>query len=111
MRWLILSIALGLLAAAACTYTSAYTTRNSTYHSVGGVMSAADFAAARQGCDERLGDVQHGYEPSAAYKQCMMAQGWQHDCTIPPDAYPDPHHACRPCRNFLFLGVMGRECG
>ncbi|MBV8190681.1 MAG: hypothetical protein JO339_25800 [Alphaproteobacteria bacterium] len=111
MRRLILSITLGLLAAAACTYTSAYTTRNSTYHSVGGVLSADDFASARKGCDERLGDVQHGYEPSAAYKQCMLAQGWQLDCTIPPDAYPDPHNACRPCRNFLVLGVMGRECG
>jgi hypothetical protein len=111
MKSWILPIGLGLLAAAACSYTSVYTARNSAYHSVGGALSGDDFATARHSCDDRLGDVKHGYEPSADYKQCMMAQGWQHDCTIPPDAYPDPHNVCRACRNFVFLGVTGSECG
>ena len=82
MRRVTFSIALGLLAGAACTYTSAFTARNSTYHSVGGVLSSADFAAARQGCDDKLGDVKHGYEPSAAYKQCSAT------CEL---SRPNPH--------------------
>ena len=113
MRWLILSIALGLLAGAACTYTSAYTARNSTYHSVGGVLSGADFAAARQGCDDRLGDVPHGYEPSAAYKQCMLAQGWKYADTVRyVDVYPGQTEDTigLMCHDLVVFGITGSSC-
>ena len=110
MKGLIVPVALFLmLGATACT--DVYSSQTSTYSSVGRERSDADLQAATAVCDSRVGTVQIGSDVPDAYKQCMLAQGWQHDCTIPPDAYPDPHQACRACRDFMFLGVMGRECG
>ena len=111
MMRLILSLALTLASAGACAAGNYYGEQTNTYNPVGATTSDADLQAATAACDARLGVVPAGQDTPDAYKQCMLAQGWQLDCTIPPDAYPDAKNLCRPCRNFVVLGMVGQECG
>ena len=108
MKRLILSIALIVLGAAACTDVIS---QKSTYDSVGGVRSDADLQAATGVCDSRVGVVQIGSNTPDAYKQCMLAQGWQYSNTTRyREVYPDPRHPGRACHDFVIFGIVGSSC-
>ena len=111
MKRLILPISLILLGtAAACGSTSPYVSQESTYYSVGGPRSDADLQAAARACDTQLGVVRNGSDTPDAYKQCMLAQGWEYSHTTRNDIYRDPRHPGRTCRDFVIFGVVGSSC-
>jgi hypothetical protein len=112
MRRLLLTIAVALLAAA-CGSAGPYNAQNSIYYSVGGERSDADLQAASQICDAQAGVVQIGQDTPDAYKQCMMAHGWEYGSTtrrLDKTPYPDPRHPGRTCHDFVIFGVVGSSC-
>ena len=119
MKWLILIAAFTLLGAAACAPANAHRyhyyngSQTSTYYSVGGERSDADLQAAAQVCDAQVGAVQLGQDTPDAYKQCMMAHGWEYGSTtrsLDKSPYPDPRHPGRTCHDFVIFGVVGSSC-
>jgi len=113
MKHLALSVALALLGASACSSAGAYNEQNSIYNSVGEASSDADLQAASQVCDAQVGVVKIGSDTPDAYKQCMLAHGWEYASTtrsVSKEPYPDPRHPGRVCHDFVFLGVIGSSC-
>jgi hypothetical protein len=112
MGRLLLTVALALLAAA-CTSAGPYNAQNSIYYSVGGERSDSDLQAAAQVCDAQAGVVQVGHDTPDAYKQCMLAHGWEYGSTtrsLDKTPYPDPRHPGRTCHDFVIFGVVGSSC-
>ena len=112
MKRLILTVTLALLAAA-CASAGPYNVQNSTYYSVGGERSDAELQAATQVCDAQEGVVQIGQDTPDAYKQCMMAHGWEYGSTarsFSNKPYADPRHAGRTCHDFVIFGIVGSSC-
>ena len=108
MKRLIVSIALIVLGAAACSDVYA---QKSIYTSVGDARSDADLQAATGVCDARVGVVQNGSDTPDAYKQCMVAQGWQYDHTTRTrKVYADPRHPGLACHDFVIFGIVGSSC-
>jgi len=66
--------------------------QTSTYYSVGSQRSDADLQAAARVCDWRFGIVRNGSDTPDAYRQCMLAQGWEYGYTTRDNTYPDPWH-------------------
>jgi hypothetical protein len=63
----------------------------STYYWQGkGRWSDAQLQAAAQVCDQQYGVVQNGAVTSAAYKRCMLRQGWRYQGTAREKTYIDP---------------------
>lgn len=114
MKRLILAIALILSGPAACATASAYGSQNSTYYSIGDAGSDADLQAAAQLCDQKVGAVQIGSDPSDAYKQFMLAQGWEYGATTRTAhsdvVYADPRHPGLACHDFVLFGIVGSSC-
>jgi hypothetical protein len=98
-----MSIALILLGAAC---TDVHSGQKATYYSVGGTRSDADLQAATGVCDSRVGIVENGSDTPDAYKQCMLAQGWQYGFTT---RYRQLNRDPR-CHDFVIFGIVGSSC-
>ena len=55
-----------------------------------GPWNDAMLQSATQVCDQQVGVVQNGAVTSAAYKRCMLKQGWRYRNTVREKTYIDP---------------------
>ena len=55
-----------------------------------GEWNDAMLQAATQVCDQQVGVVMNGAVTSAAYKRCMLKQGWRYRSTAREKTYIDP---------------------
>jgi hypothetical protein len=103
------TMALMLLGTAACSSTGAYNRQTEIYSGEG---SEGDLQVAGLVCDSKVGKVRVGQDTPDAYKQCMLAQGWEYEkITRSFSTAPYTDHRGRTCQDFVILGVVGSRCG
>jgi hypothetical protein len=73
-------------------------------------LADADLQAAANSCTSQLGGDGDNIQPTRAFRDCMLGQGWRYRDAIRDGQYDDPWHAGRTCRDFFILGTTGTRC-